>query len=293
MKFNELTKKEAEIIEKKGTEAPFSGQYNDHFKKGIYICRRCGQPLCESKDKFKSGCGWPSFDEEIAGAVKRVPDADGQRTEITCANCRAHLGHVFTGEKLTENNTRHCVNSISMIFIPEDFNQDEENYTIFGGGCFWCLEAIFKEVIGVKNVISGYAGGYSLNPIYDNLDGHAEVIKVIFDSGKVKFNKLLEVFFSIHDSTTLDRQGNDVGPQYRSIILFPTLEQKKQAEIMIKELTEEKVFKNKIVTELKPLIRFYPAEDYHQDYFIKNKEKSYCQLVINPKLEKFKEKYKK
>lgn len=120
MKYNKLTPEEERIIVNKGTEAPFSGEYNDFFKKGIYVCRRCDNPLYTSEAKFKSGCGWPSFDDEIKGSVKRIPDADGTKTEIICAKCGGHLGHIFEGERFTKKNLRHCVNSLSIKFIKDD-----------------------------------------------------------------------------------------------------------------------------------------------------------------------------
>ena len=116
MKYNELTDEEKYVIENKGTEYPFTGKYNDFYEEGIFTCKKCNTPLYKSEDKFKSGCGWPSFDDEIDGAVKRVPDRDGRRVEIVCASCGGHLGHVFEGERLTAKNTRHCVNSISLNF---------------------------------------------------------------------------------------------------------------------------------------------------------------------------------
>lgn len=290
-KLNALTPEEEAIIVKKGTEAPGSGEYNANKRSGIYLCRRCRAELYRSEDKFDSSCGWPSFDEEIAGAVKRQMDADGQRIEITCANCGAHLGHVFVGEKLTPKDTRHCVNSLSMKFIPADFGKDEVNFAVFGGGCFWCFDSMFSQIRGISAVTAGYAGGQSLNPTYHDLDDHAEVVRVEFDPQVIDFEKLLKIYFSSHDPTTIDRQGHDIGRQYRSIILYATLRQKNETEAIIKKLTAEKIYPDPIVTEIEPLIIFHPAEDYHQDYYQKNPSEAYCQAIINPKLAKLRNEY--
>lgn len=161
----------------------------------------------------------------------------------------------------------------------------------FGSGCFWCTEAVFSELQGVERVEPGYAGGRVANPTYDQVcngdTGHAEVAQVTYDPSAVSYRELLEVFFSTHDPTTLNRQGADVGTQYRSVIFYGSESQKAEAERTIRELTEEKVFRNPIVTEVSPLASFYPAEDYHREYFRRNQSKPYCQVVIAPKLAKF------
>lgn len=166
---------------------------------------------------------------------------------------------------------------------------------VFGGGCFWCTEAIFKELRGVQSVVSGYAGGTVENPTYEAVcggkTGHAEVIKIDFDSSVISFRDLLEVFFLTHDPTTINRQGNDVGEQYRSIILYTTSEQKQQAEKAINELVVSGEFKDAIVTQVQPLEKFYEAEDYHRDYYAQNQSKPYCQLIINPKLTKLRKQF--
>ena len=166
---------------------------------------------------------------------------------------------------------------------------------VFGGGCFWCLEEIFLQINGVESVESGYAGGSTGKPSYKEVcsgeTGHAEVVKIEFDPGLISYNQLLEVFFYIHDPTTLNQQGYDIGEQYRSVIFFTSMEQEKAARIFINNLKNDKENPKPIVTEIEPLDKFYRAEDYHQKYFSTNLSQSYCQLIISPKIKKFREKF--
>lgn len=174
-------------------------------------------------------------------------------------------------------------------------NHKSPDTAIFGGGCFWCTEAVFQRLKGISKVISGYAGGYTENPTYgdvsDGLTGHAEVIQIEFDPKEITYNELLDIFFHVHDPTTLNKQGADAGTQYRSIILYTSEEQKQQAEEMLKKLKESKEFDSPIVTEIKPLQKFYTAEEYHQNYYNTNQNQPYCQIVITPKVNKFLQKY--
>ena len=194
IEYNKLTEAEKRIILQKGTEYPNTGEYNKHYEDGTYICRQCNQQLYKSSSKFNSNCGWPSFDDEIDGAVNRILDSDGRRTEIVCSNCTGHLGHVFIGENFTAKNTRHCVNSISMKFIPKEQSIPEiitskevtELDTItFGAGCFWCVEVLFQKLKGVSHVESGYAGGKIKNPTYKMVcqgnTGSVEVAQLVYD----------------------------------------------------------------------------------------------------------------
>lgn len=165
-----------------------------------------------------------------------------------------------------------------------------------GGGCFWCTEAVFDDLRGVDYAISGYAGGAKENPTYREVcygnTGHAEVVQIAFDPKEISYEDLLRVFFHVHDPTTLNKQGNDVGTQYRSVIYYHDEAQKKSAEKIIKEISDEKIWENKIVTEVSPLTRFYIADDYHQEYFKLNGHAPYCQFVISPKLTKFRKNFK-
>ena len=275
--WRKLTPAEERVIVQKGTEAPFSGKF-DHFKDaGTYVCRRCGAALYRADDKFDSGCGWPSFDAEIPGAVKRQTDADGQRTEILCAHCGAHLGHVFTGERLTARNTRHCVNSISMDFVTQADTTNRFSRTIFAGGCFWGVEYFLQEAPGVIRTMVGYTGGLTKNPTYEQVcshtTGHAEAVEVIFDPLQTSFEKLARLFFEIHDPTQVDGQGPDLGNQYRSEIFYVGAEQKATAEKLIGELNSKGW---KVATRLEPAGTFWPAETYHRNYYRHKGGQPYC-----------------
>ena len=192
--------------------------------------------------------------------------------------------HAFS---MTENLTK---------FNSMDTNVKYDTAT-FGGGCFWCIEAIFEQVKGVKEAVSGYAGGTVKGPTYDQVcsgnTGHAEVVRVVFDPEIISYKELLLIFFSSHDPTTLNRQGADAGTQYRSVIFYHHMQQKTTAEEMIKILTDQKVYENPIVTQLQPVTDFYPAEKYHQQYYDNNASQPYCRVVINPKLEKLRKNFEK
>jgi len=272
-----LSDEEKRILLDKGTEAPFSGKYWNHFERGIYVCRQCGAPLYLSMSKFSSPCGWPSFDEEIPGAVRRQPDADGQRTEILCAACGGHLGHVFSGEGLTEKNVRHCVNSVSLRFIPESRWPLER--AVFAGGCFWGVEHYFRQAPGVLGVAAGYTGGRIKKPTYDQVctgtTGHAEAVEVIYDPRRTTYEALARLFFEIHDPTQRNRQGPDVGSQYRSAVFYLDEAQKRTADRLIAQLKERGY---DVATEVAPASAFWPAEPYHQDYLSRYPDRPDCHI---------------
>lgn len=284
--LNELTPEEERVIVHKGTERPFTGKYEKFDEKGTYICRRCNAALYRSSSKFDAHCGWPAFDDAIPGAVKETPDADGMRVEITCAKCGGHLGHVFRGEGFTDKNTRHCVNSISMSFIPDSEAEKstadatvvpKTERAIFAGGCFWGVEYYFQKAPGVLETTVGYIGGKTENPTYrevcSHTTGHAEAMEVVYDPAKTDFETLAKLFFEIHDPTQVDRQGPDIGDQYRSAVFYVNDEQKAITEKLIGQL-EAKGFK--VATQVVPATKFYPAEDYHQQYYEHKGSKPYC-----------------
>jgi peptide methionine sulfoxide reductase msrA/msrB len=277
LQYFDLTKTESSVINDKGTERPFTGKFTKYSEKGTYVCKKCGAALYNSTDKFDSECGWPSFDDEIKGAVNRFPDDDGMRTEIECANCGAHLGHVFTGEHLTSKNVRHCVNSVSLDFVPAQLKAGRYGTAIFAGGCFWGVEYFLQKAPGVISVTSGYIGGVVKNPTYREVctgnTGHAEAVKIVYDPAKTTYENLLKLFLEIHDPTQVGRQGPDVGDQYRSEIFYLNDEQKSVAEKNINVLKTKGM---KIATAVTKASEFYPAEAYHQDYYFNNGKVPYC-----------------
>ncbi len=283
--YNELTPEEERVILYKGTERPFTGKYNNFFENGVYTCKRCGTELFESSSKFRSECGWPSFDDQIPGAVKWQPDADGMRTEILCANCGAHLGHVFRGEQLTAKNTRYCVNSISMNFISADERnaqvaaKPKTERALFASGCFWGTEYHMQRAPGVISTTVGYTGGHVDHPTYKqvctNRTGHAETVEVVYDPNKTSYEALAKLFFETHDFTQLNRQGPDIGTQYRSAIFYLNDEQKQVAEKLVGILRQKGY---DVKTEITPASTFWPAEDYHQDYYNKTHKTPYCHI---------------
>ena len=276
-----LTPATKRIVCEKATEYPHSGIYNRNMGHGTYLCRRCGLALFRGSSQFSSGCGWPSFDEDITDAVRRKPDIDGIRTEILCARCNAHLGHEFTGEYFTHKNVRHCVNSASLDFVFDDQVLDSEEI-IVAGGCFWGVDYFLRKIPGVLNVEAGYTGGHVVSPDYEQVcsgtSGHYEAVRVLFDSEKTTSHQILKRFFEIHDPTQKDGQGPDLGQQYQSAVFYFNQEQKQEAELLIQTL------KNKgydIATRLIAVQPFWPAEEYHQDYYTKQRKSPYCHKPIN------------
>ena len=279
-----LTPDEARVILRKGTEPAFCGTLLDNKKQGVYVCRLCSLPLFASDAKFDSGTGWPSFFRPVDPdhvATERDDSHGMVRTEILCARCGAHLGHVFDDAPQTPTGLRYCLNSVSLEFyeqgaeLPAAARPVTTETAYFAGGCFWGVEDRFQRVPGVIDAVSGYQGGTTDNPTYKQVcsgtTGHAETVRVVFDPARVSYRDLLERFFRLHDPTTLNRQGPDVGTQYRSAIFAADERQLAEARAFVEALQRTDKYRNRrIVTRIEPAPKFWPAEEYHQDYHLKH-----------------------
>jgi len=293
--LTKLTELQHHVTQENGTEPPFTNEYNDFFEEGLYLDIVSNEVLFSSKHKFASPCGWPAFYKSIAKEnLKLVEDMTHglKRVEVRSKLGDSHLGHVFN-DGPAPTGVRYCINSASLKFIPKkdlktenlseyiaEFEQEPESkkpvkraFATVGAGCFWGVEALFKELDGVLNVTSGYCGGKTLNPTYEDIctgqSGHAEVVQVEFNENVLSFENLLTYFFRLHDPTTLNSQGYDIGTQYRSVIFFHSQDQEQIARDLIQKITIEKKYKNPIVTEITKFETFYSAEEYHQDYYEK------------------------
>ncbi len=291
-----LSPEQYAVTQEDATERPFRNEYWDNKKPGIYVDVVSGDPLFSSTDKFDSGTGWPSFTkplEEESVTLKEDKKFFQTRTEVRSKNADSHLGHVFD-DGPGPSGKRFCMNSASLRFIPAE-NLEKEGYgkyrslfesgkiakvaeveetALLAGGCFWGMEDIIRKIPGVLRVDVGYTGGSLDKPTYpavsSGVTGHAESVEVVFDPSKLSYEDLLGWFFRMHDPTTLNQQGNDRGTQYRSAIFYLDEKQKEIAEVVKEKINASGKWKKPIVTEIVAAKKFFPAEDYHQDYLQKN-----------------------
>jgi len=291
-----LTPEQYRVTQECGTEPPFRNAYWDHHEPGLYVDVVSGEPLFSSLDKFDSGSGWPSFTRPVEpNVIERADDAYGMhRVEVRSKGGDSHLGHVFDDGPRAAGGRRFCINSAALRFVPasrleaEGYGRfaalfpeskgqavAEREVAILAGGCFWGMEEILRGIPGVLETEVGYTGGWLENPRYedthDSKSGHAEAVRVVFDPAVLSYDTLLERwFFRMHDPTTPNRQGNDVGSQYRSALFVTSPAQEAAARAVIARVNASGRWKKPIVTQVAPATRWYPAEGYHQDYLQKH-----------------------
>jgi peptide methionine sulfoxide reductase msrA/msrB len=295
-----LTPLQYRITQQEGTERPFDNAYWNEHREGLYVDIVSGEPLFTSKDKFDSGTGWPSFTRPIQAdsVVEKTDVGFGMaRTEVRSKEADSHLGHVFDDGPRDKGGLRYCINSAALRFIPVE-ELEEAGYgsflPLFGrpaqaasavqvstlaGGCFWGMEDLIRKQPGVIATEVGYTGGNVANATYRNHEGHAEAVRIEFDPTRTSYEVLLRFFFRMHDPTTLNRQGNDIGTSYRSAIFYHDADQKRVAEQVKAEVDASGKWTRPVVTEITEAGPWWRAEEYHQDYLVKNPGGYTCHWV--------------